>query len=99
MKEKSIVLNVMLGEPGEVLEKSRHCVVKKLDNGHIHIEYENRSQEQAMLKLTLTALSPYARFKAGQDEEQCSILKANSAGIFENHFPVQPGRTLVIDED
>lgn len=99
MKEKSIVLNVMLGEPGDVLEKSRHCTVKKLSSGFVHVEYANHSQEQALLKLTLTALEPYTAFKAGHfgcDDD--TILKANSAGIFENHFPVKPGKTLVIDE-
>ena len=41
MKEKSIVLNMMQGEPGDILEKRRYYAVKKQANGIIHDDYCN----------------------------------------------------------
>ena len=55
MKEKSIVLNMMQGEPGDILEKGRYYAVKKQSDGLNHADYCNSSQEDAALKLTLTA--------------------------------------------
>lgn len=98
MREKSIVLNIMQGEPGEILEKGRYYCVRKLPNGLVHAEYCNSSQETAALKLTLTALAPYAQFTIQVQKEAPSFLRANAAGILEGHFQVPGGRRIDIDE-
>ena len=89
MKEKSIVLNMMQGEPGDILEKGRYYAVKKQSDGLIHADYCNSSQEDAALKLTLTAL----------DRQEPYKLRANAAGIFESRFLVPAGRRIDIDEE
>lgn len=38
MKEKSIVLNMMQGEPGDILEKGRYYAVKKQSDGLITLD-------------------------------------------------------------
>lgn len=50
------------GEPGDILEKGRYYAVKKQSDGLVHADYCNSSQEDAALKLTLTALDPHAEF-------------------------------------
>ena len=55
MKEKSIVLNMMQGEPGDILEKGRYYAVKKQSDGLIHADYCNSSQEDACLLYTSDA--------------------------------------------
>ena len=74
MKEKSIVLNMMQGEPGDILEKGRYYAVKKQSDGLIHADYCNSSQEDAALKLTLTAFESRFLVPAGRridiDEEK-----------------------------
>ena len=84
MKEKSIVLNMMQGEPGDILEKGRYYAVKKQSNGLIHADYCNSSQEDAALKLTLTALDPHAEFIIHVQRQEPYKLRANAAGIFES---------------
>ena len=87
MKEKSIVLNMMQGEPGDILEKGRYYAVKK------------QSQEDAALKLTLTALDPHAEFIIHVQRQEPYKLRANAAGIFESRFLVPAGRRIDIDEE
>lgn len=98
MKEKSIVLNMMQGEPGEILERGRCYSVRKLEGGGARAEYSNLSQEPAVLKLTLTALEPYARFQVLQEPGKPAILTANAAGILEGRFQILPGRKLCIEK-
>lgn len=98
MKEKSIVLNMMQGGPGEILEKGRYYSVRKFANGFVHAEYCNSSQEDAALKLTLTALDPYAEFTIQVPKEKPYLLRANAAGILEGRFLVPAGRRIDIDE-
>ncbi len=99
MKEKSIVLNMMQGGPGDILEKGRYYAVEKLANGLVHAEYSNSSQEDAALKLTLTALDPYAEFTIQVQKQKPYMLRANAAGILEGRFQVPAGRRIDIDEN
>ena len=98
MKEKSIVLNMMQGGPGEILEKGRYYAVQKHADGLVHAEYCNSSQEVAALKLTLTALNPHAEFTVQVQHEEPYFLRANAAGILEGRFQVPAGRRIDIDE-
>lgn len=98
MKEKSIVLNMMQGGPGEILEKGRYYAVQKHADGLVHAEYCNSSQEAAALKLTLTALNPHAEFTVQVQHEEPYFLRANAAGILEGRFQVPAGRRIDIDE-
>ena len=97
MKEKAVVLNTMSGKAGEVLEKSRSCLIRKDENGLVCVHYSNSAQEEAVLKLTLTALSPDAPFTV-DDGQNCSRIYANRAGILENRFRVSPGGSIRICE-
>ena len=107
MKEKSIVLNMMQGEPGDILEKGRYYAVKKQSadglrcncGSTIHADYCNSSQEDAALKLTLTALDPHAEFIIHVQRQEPYKLRANAAGIFESRFLVPAGRRIDIDEE
>ena len=99
MKEKSIVLNMMQGEPGDILEKGRYYAVKKQSDGLIHADYCNSSQEDAALKLTLTALDPHEEFVIHVQRQEPYKLRANAAGIFESRFLVPAGRRIDIDEE
>lgn len=98
MKEKTIVLNVMLGEPGEILARGRNYLVRKLPDGRMQVEYHNISQEGGVLKLTLTALNPFSKFLVGVTGEADAVLTANAAGILESRFPVPAGKRLRIEE-
>ena len=92
MKEKSIVLNMMQGEPGDILEKGRYYAVKKQSDGLIHADYCNSSQEE-------TALDPHAEFIIHVQRQEPYKLRANAAGIFESRFLVPAGRRIDIDEE
>ena len=97
MKEKAVVLNTMIGGPGEILERSRSCTIKKNRDGLVQVRYVNSAQEEAMLKLTLTALEPDKAFSVSCGSAR-SLIYANRAGILENRFRVPSGLTIQIDE-
>ena len=99
MKEKSIVLNMMQGEPGDILEKGGGGAGGGESNGLIHFDYCNSSQEYAALKLTLTALDPHAEFIIHGQRLESYKLRANAARIFESRFLVPAGRRIDIDEE
>ena len=92
MKEKSIVLNMMQGEPGDILEKGRYYAVKKQSDGLVHADYCNSSQEDV-------ALDPHAEFVIHVQRQEPYKLRANAAGIFESRFLVPAGRRIDIDEE
>ena len=99
MKEQSIVLTLMQGAPGAILDKGRYSAVKKQSDGLVHADYCNSSQEDAALKLTLTALDPHAEFVIHVQRQEPYKLRANEAGIFESRFLVPAGRRIDIDEE
>ena len=98
MKEKAVVLNTMIGGPGEILERSRSCTIKKDAAGKVQVRYVNSAQEEAMLKLTLTALAPDTAFTVTMGQEK-DLIYANRAGILENRFRVVPGGVILIEEE
>ena len=83
----------------DILEKGRYYAVKKQSDGLIHADYCNSSQEDAALKLTLTALEPHAEFIIHVQRQEPYKLRANAAGIFESRFLVPAGRRIDIDEE
>ena len=97
MKEKAVVLNTMSGGPGDILEKSRSCTIRKDEKGLVRVRYGNSASEEAVLKLTLTALSPDVPCKVENGREE-TFIYANRAGILENRFRVLPGGVINIYE-
>ena len=98
MKERAIVLNAMSGGPDEILEKSRGCLIRRLQDGRVQVQYRNSSSEKAMLKLTLTGLMPDACFKVMQPGTIPDVYYANRAGILENRFTVLAGNWIEVVE-
>ncbi len=96
MKDRSIVLNIMSAKPGEVLERSRTRTVRKDENGKVIAEFRNPTQEDHAVKLTLTALEPYACFDILLNGESAGIKKANAAGILECRIVLPERRNLIV---
>lgn len=90
MKDRTIVLNTMSGEAGEVLDRNRIHLIRKNEDGRIYASFRNPSQEVNAIKLTLTALKPYTEFEILINREEKSRKRANAAGILEFRFPL-PG--------
>lgn len=90
MKDRTIVLNTMAGENGEVLDRNRMHLIRKESDGTIFARFNNPSQETCAIKLTLTALTPFCRFRILVNGNEECIKKANAAGILECRFQI-PG--------
>ena len=87
------------GRTGRYPWKRTYYAVKKQSDGLVHADYCNSSQEDAALKLTLTALDPHAEFVIHVQRQEPYKLRANAAGIFESRFLVPAGRRIDIDEE
>ena len=98
MKEKTIVLCVMQGGPGEVLDRGRNHVIKKDMDGCIMAEFRNPSQEMAKIRLTLTALRPYSVFDVRLNGSSTGFRRANAAGILESSFLIPETSGLGLSE-
>ncbi len=96
MKDRSIVLNIMSAKPGEVLERNRTHMVKKDENGKVFAEFRNPTQEDNAIKLTLTALEPYACFEFFLNGEFNGVKKANAAGILECRILLPERKNLLV---
>jgi len=96
MKDRSIVLNIMAAKPGEVLERNRTHIVKKDESGKVVAQFRNQTQEDSAIKLTLTALEPYACFEILINGEVTGEKKANAAGILECRIMLPERRNLVV---
>ena len=100
MKEQTIVLNVMEGTAGEVLERARDYTIQKDENGKIRAAFQNPSMEEAAVKMTLTGLNPGAIFEIsiGRQVQSLQFKKANSAGILETKWIIPEHSTLQVCE-
>lgn len=90
MKERTIILNTLSGDAGEVLDRNRTHVIRKEADGCIYARFHNPTQEISAVKLTLTALTPYTSFDISINGKPDSKKRANEAGILECRFPL-PG--------
>ena len=100
MKEQTIVLNVMEGMPGEVLERARDYTIRKDDRGMVRATFQNPSMEEAAVKMTLTGLNPGAVFEIsiGRQVQSLQFKKANSAGILETKWIIPENSVLQVCE-
>lgn len=100
MKEQTIVLNVMSGAAGEVLERARDYMIKKDGEGKITAEFQNPSVEEAAVKMTLTGLESGAVFEVtiGREIQSVQFKKANVAGILETKWIIPENSVLQICE-
>lgn len=87
MKEITIVLNILEGCNGEILERTRTHIIRKTDTGAVEGEFLNTTMEESAVKLTFTGLTSKCEFiitTTGRDIEKTEERKkANSAGILE----------------
>ncbi len=99
MREQTIVLNVMVGQVGEVLERTREYTVRKDEEGRIHASFRNPSMEEAAVKMTLTGLEPGTVFEARMGDRLVGTRKkANSAGILETKWMIPENSVLDVSE-
>lgn len=99
MREKTIVLNTLEGQNGEVLERTKEYVLKKDNNGLMTGDFVNISQEEMAVKLTLTGLSPMAKFCFREEGKALFWYSANGAGILELKQILSAGAKLKITEE
>lgn len=98
MKDRSVVLNVMSGSSGEVLDRNRTHVVRKDADGKIYAAFENPGQEDNTIKLTLTALSPFTEFETAVNGHKTGMKRANAAGILECRIVLLARQKLTVKE-
>ena len=100
MKEQTIVLNVMAGMAGEVLERTRDYTIQKANNGKVCAVFQNSSMEEAAVKVTLTGLNPGAVFEItiGRQVQSVQFKKANRAGILEMKWIIPENSVLQVCE-
>lgn len=93
MKEVTIILNMLEGKDGEILERTRSHYVKKDENGLVKGQFHNRSAEVVAYKFTLTGMQPGLYFdllcyNKRTKEKLVERKRANSAGILEVRYVV-----------
>ncbi len=102
MKEITIVLNVLEGQNGEILERTRTHIIRKNDAGIVQGEFLNTTMEESAVKLTFTGLTPRSEFlvtaRGREVEETTERKKANSAGILEFKTIVPASGKVILTE-
>lgn len=103
MKEVTIVLNILEGQNGEILERTRTHYIKKGDNGLVEGVFYNRSIEDVSYKFTLTGMDAGSRFcltclDKRNNEKEISQKRANSAGILEVKYIVPACHLLFLNQ-
>ena len=98
MKDRTIVLNNMSGNNGEVLAKNRTHLIQKGNDGRIYARFNNPSQEIFAIKLTLTARDPFSQFLVRINDGEEGIKKANAAGILECRIPIPGLSRMTLEE-
>lgn len=100
MRELTIVLNTMEGNPGEILERTRDYVIRKTEGGSVYGDFRNSSMEDEAVKLTFTGLEPESRFEIakGSKKQVVSVKKANEAGILELKEIIPLNSNMLISE-
>ncbi len=98
MRELTLIVNVMNGNNGEFLEYAKHHSIKKNADGKIECIFKKRNAEEWSVKMTLTALEPYTRFKVCVGNQITEYKRANRAGILETRLIIPENNSLTVCE-
>lgn len=98
MRELTLIVNVMNGNNGDVLECAKHYSIKKNIDGKIICIFKKRNAEAWSVKMTLTALEPYTRFEVRVGDQVQEYKRANRAGILETRLIVPENNSLTVCE-
>ena len=84
MRELTLIVNVMNGKNGDMLECAKYYSIKKEENGKIVCVFKKRNAEAWSVKMTLTALEPYTRFEVrvgNQIHQQKAVFHKYGYGL------------------
>ncbi|MGN0298458.1 MAG: hypothetical protein ACI4C1_04635 [Lachnospiraceae bacterium] len=103
MKEVTIVLNILEGSNGEILERTRTHYIKKNEKGLVEGVFYNRSVESVSYKFTLTGMLPGSFFELvclnkRDNGKVVEHRRANSAGILEVKYIVPESHLLFLNQ-
>lgn len=98
MRELTLIVNVMNGKNGDMLECAKYYSIKKEENGKVSCIFKKRNAEAWSVKMTLTALEPYTRFEVRVGNHIQEYKRANRAGILETRLIVPENDSLMVNE-
>ena len=98
MRELTLIVNVMNGKNGDMLECAKYYSIKKEENGKIVCVFKKRYAEAWSVIMTLTALEPYTRFEVRVGNQIQEYKRANRAGVLETRLIVPENDSLTVYE-